>query len=138
MSQCTVPTVHDAKHRDPGEDLRQNVPNPFLIALPRDDEKEEHQVDNDASTGRSNAPLKGPPVNVTENVSPSRDTSMDTKIVQLKVVVMLALITHKLTRFFVGLLSLIKALFQSDHTSNNGQVEKLSEAVNQEQIFTEV
>ena len=62
MSQCTVPTVHDAKHRDSGEEDRQNVPNPFLIALPREGENEGPKVDNDAFTGRSNAPLKGPTV----------------------------------------------------------------------------
>ena len=137
MSQCTVPTVHDAKHRDSGEEYRLNVPNPFLIALPREGENEGLQVDNEASTGRSNAPLKGPPVYIMDDVSPSQETSMDTKTVPLRFVVMLALITQKFTRFFVGLLSMIKALFYVDSISSNNQVPEVSEAAKQEHILAE-
>ena len=48
---------------------------------------------------------------------------------------MLALITQKFTRFFVGLLSLIKALFYADPIPSNNQVPEVSEAANQEQIL---
>ena len=72
-----------------------------------------------------------------DDVSPSQETSMVTKTVQLRVVVMLALITQKFTRLFVGLLSLIKALFHVDSIPSNNQVPEVSEAAKQEQILAE-
>ena len=50
---------------------------------------------------------------------------------------MLALITQKFTRFFVGLLSLIKALFHVDSIPSNNQVPEVSEAAKQEHILAE-